>query len=177
MGAMLRVVGVGSPHGDDRVGWWLAERLAQRVEVGDEFQVACVASPLDLVEGLEGVGTLIVADAVHGGGGAPGTVVIRQWPDEDGLTEGLDASTHGLGVIDALRLAVVLRRLPGRVILFGVEASEGALKPWARHGEDRPGPDLEGEGTAATTWPAALVHLEDMVRTLTRLEAGRRRDE
>jgi hydrogenase maturation protease len=167
MGSTLRVVGVGSPHGDDRVGWWLADRLAGGSRAGVE--VVRAATPLDLIDDLDGVGTLIVADAVRGGGGPRGSVVIRRWPDEADLGAGRDGSTHGLGVVEALSLAVALGRLPGRVILFGIEAGDNDDDDEARSGK---APD--GDEGRATLWASALSRLEGMLDPMAlREETGR----
>src|SRR5208282_6898835 len=56
----VRVVGVGSPHGDDRVGWRLVEDLAESAGPGVEAVV--VAQPLGLLDYLDGCSALIVVD-------------------------------------------------------------------------------------------------------------------
>ena len=121
-----RVVGVGSPHGDDRIGWDLIEALtAAGPPAGVE--AVCLRTPLDLLEHLDGCETLVVVDACRGGG-SPGTIVEV---DRDLLaTEGAaGSSSHGLGLREALALAEALGRLPPRVIVFGVEMGPAAEVP------------------------------------------------
>jgi len=128
----VRVLAVGSPHGDDRVGWEIVERLQQEVPPGVE--VALLPEPVALLEQLEGCACLVLVDACRGGG-APGTVIRLTWPDRR-LAGGAGPSTHGLGVGTTLDLAEALGRLPPRVVLIGVEAGEctpgAALSPPVR---------------------------------------------
>jgi hydrogenase maturation protease len=122
----VRVVGVGSPHGDDAAGWevvqWLRQRLAGAP--GVEFHLADGGPRcLDL---LDGRGTLVLVDALFGDGGSPGTIHRLEWPDE--RIESLHAgSTHAFRPAEALRLAAALGLLPERVVVCGIEA--GGVNP------------------------------------------------
>ncbi len=128
----VRVVGVGSPHGDDRVGWRLVEGLAG--SAGPGMEAVAVAEPLGLLDHLDGCSSLVIVDACHAEG-VPGSVTILAWPGDRPEFE-RSRSTHGLGLAMALELAAVLGRLPPSVLLFAVEA--GACDP----GTD-PGVELE----------------------------------
>ncbi|MGE5757027.1 MAG: hydrogenase maturation protease [Planctomycetaceae bacterium] len=125
MRSIIRVVGVGSPHGDDQVGWRLAEGLAD--ETGSGLEAVVIADPIDLLVHLDGCESLIVLDACRTGR-PPGTVTCLTWPD-GGLETTGGRSTHGYGVASALALAHALGRLPPSVILFAVEA--GVCEPAA----------------------------------------------
>ena len=125
MGRGVRVVGVGSPHGDDRVGWRLVEDLAE--SAGPGVEAVAVAQPLGLLDHLDGCSALIVVDACRAGR-APGSVVVLTWPEDRPEFEG-SGSTHGLDLAMALEMADVLGRLPPSVLLFAVEA--GACGPVA----------------------------------------------
>jgi hydrogenase maturation protease len=119
-----RVLAVGSPHGDDRVGWEVVERL-RRLAPGVDAVV--LHDPVSVVHHLDGCACLVVVDASHSGA-PPGTVRRLAWPEaflerEDGV------STHGFGVGSALALAETLGRLPPRVVLLGVEVQ--ACEPGA----------------------------------------------
>ncbi len=120
----VRVVGVGSPHGDDRVGWRLVEDLAESVA---GVEAVAVAQPLGLLDHLDGCSVLIVVDACRAGR-APGSVVVLAWPEDWPEFEG-SGSTHGLDLAMALEMAGVLGRLPPSVLLFAVQA--GACGPVA----------------------------------------------
>jgi hydrogenase maturation protease len=110
MRSIIRVVGVGSPQGDDQVGWRLAEGLAG--ETGSGLESAVIADPIELLGHLDGCETLIVLDACRTGR-PPGTVTCLTWPDSR-LEMAGGHSTHGFGVASALALADALGRLPPR---------------------------------------------------------------
>ncbi len=103
-------------RGDDAVGPLVGDRLAEQgltvLDCGDE--------PTRLIEQIDGLDLLVVVDAVrstaqvgtvHRVGAENGAL-----PRDPGL-----ASTHALAVTDALALAEVLGRAPGRVVLVGIE--------------------------------------------------------
>lgn len=113
------VYGIGSPHGDDRLGWQVADALRQRVPPGVLVEVA--ADPLALLEVPIGCRLLIVVDACHWGG-EPGTIRRLVWPDAQ-LDPNRLVSSHAWGVREALLLAERLGRLPPHVVVLAVEVS------------------------------------------------------
>lgn len=123
MQPVIHVAGIGSPHGDDQVGWLVVESLAGLRLPG----VVCArrADPLELLDDVGRCDLLLVVDAVQSGR-VPGSLVLLAWPDASvELSRG--RSTHGFGLGEVLTLAGSLgRRLP-RVVLAGVEA--GAAGP------------------------------------------------
>jgi hydrogenase maturation protease len=116
---LVRVVGLGSPHGDDRVGWVAAERVEALALPG--VRVETSADPLTATDCPEGCRLLLLVDACRGAG-VPGSVHRFEWP-EPRLDTMPTFSSHSIGLVDALRLAATLGRLPARTILFGVEVS------------------------------------------------------
>ena len=67
----VMVMGLGSPHGDDQVGWCVIDNLEQ-----DGVVVAAlrkVKDPVDILEDLAGVERLFVVDACKSGG-QPGSI-------------------------------------------------------------------------------------------------------
>jgi hydrogenase maturation protease len=81
-----------------------------------------VAVPLDLLEVFDGYDTVVVVDATRSGT-APGTVTVTEGP----LASQGSASTHGLGLAEAVELARALDRLPWRLVVVGVEV--GSTEP------------------------------------------------
>jgi hydrogenase maturation protease len=124
-------VGLGSPHGDDQVGWLVAERLDAGPPPGWAVRRATV--PLDLFDWLGGIGRLVLCDACTGGG-RPGQLHRWRWPDATiaGLLRPL--GSHDFGLQDVLRLADTLGELPPETVLWGIEIGpEGELcdpSPW-----------------------------------------------
>lgn len=116
---MIRVVGIGSPFGDDRLGWEVAQQVAREVrdlpvtvEVRDRPGAGLLSS-------MQSGESLLLIDAVRGGG-QPGTLYRL------GLQELLQAasraaSTHEFGVAAAVQLARRLGQLPASIVLFGIE--------------------------------------------------------
>jgi hydrogenase maturation protease len=79
--------------------------------------------PSRLLDAWAGARFAIVVDAVRPGGGEPGQ--IHRFADgcpADG--DSLSASTHGLGIAEAIALGQALGRLPERLVVFAVEAED-----------------------------------------------------
>lgn len=115
------VVGVGSPHGDDGVGWAIADAVAARI--GDAVVVRRARTPAELLDWLAGIDSLDVCDAVVGQVDV-GSVHLWRWPA--GQIERVPfAGSHDLSLAAALALAEQLGKLPGEVRVWGV-GIEGA---------------------------------------------------
>ena len=115
----VRVVAVGSPLGDDAVGWEVLRAL--RLQIGDRpgIELHAVEGGQGLIDLLDGRGTLLVVDAVVTGAVA-GTVHCFGWPEPrvETLRPG---STHQVRPAEALRLAGTLGLLPPQVVVYGIE--------------------------------------------------------
>src|ERR1017187_7447859 len=112
----MLIIGCGNrQRSDDGAGILVAERLR---ELGIEADTR-IGEAADLIEAWKGADDVIIVDAVVTG--APvGTV--QAWDDRQPLTTiRATASTHGLGVAEAIELAHVLDRLPARLRVYGVE--------------------------------------------------------
>ena len=119
MSAATRVIGLGSPHGDDQAGWRLIETLRGRLEL--EVAIRAVGDPTELLDCLDGCRRLVIVDACHTGAPA-GTITRLSWPDPRILHQHRH-STHRFGVPAVLHLAQQLHRLPEHVVLLGVEVA------------------------------------------------------
>ncbi len=123
---MKRVLGVGSPWGDDRVGWELAERVAARH--GGDVEVRVLDRPgLGLIEHLHDAEAVLILDAVLAGESHPaGSVVEVELHElEPGGLRTL--SSHGFGVQEAIELATKLGPLPARLSLIGVAVTPASV--------------------------------------------------
>ena len=112
----MLIIGCGNrERSDDGAGILVAERLR---ELGIEAETR-IGEALDLMEAWNDADDVILVDAVLTG--APvGTV--QAWDGRQPLTTiRATASTHGLGVAEAIELAHVLDRLPARLRVYGVE--------------------------------------------------------
>lgn len=110
------MIGVGSPHGDDAVGWAVAEQLAAGPWPPDVEVLR--GAPLDCLDALQPDRAVVLVDATRCGL-APGRV---HRPSPEALREARGVSSHGLGVPEIVALARALGRLPQRLAVVGVEA-------------------------------------------------------
>jgi hydrogenase maturation protease len=117
------VIGVGNAYRcDDGVGPAVAERLRGR----RELEVAtCEQEPSRLLEAWADADMALVVDAVASGA-EPGTVHRFDASERALPTSVFRGSTHALGVGETIELARALGRLPGRVLVYGVEGDEFA---------------------------------------------------
>jgi len=112
----MLVIGVGNEfRSDDAAGIEAARRIRDRAP---HMKVQW-GEPLDLLELFGGETSAVVIDAVIGGG-EPGTI-HRIDVSERPFPSCLSASTHSLGISDAIELARMLGRLPEQVVIFGIE--------------------------------------------------------
>lgn len=116
----VRILGIGSPSGDDQAGWLVVDALVGcGVRTDDELVIEKLDRPgADLIPRLEDTGWVVLVDAMRSGGQA-GT--IRHFGQQDWPEYGGGLSSHGFGVLDALTLARELGCLPPRLDLYGIE--------------------------------------------------------
>jgi hydrogenase maturation protease len=140
-------VGLGSSHGDDRVGWLVADALAPRL--GEHAIVRQAAAPLDILNWLDGIDRLAICDACQGTGPAGSW---RRWPSPlEDFPAGRARHSHDLGLAASLQLAARLSTLPRDVLLWAVEI-----------GQAGPNQSASAEVTAAV--PAVV---DDVLQMLT----------
>ena len=137
------VLGIGSPFGDDRVGWEVIGRLRE-AGVAERFPAVrfeAVDRPgAMLLAELEGVDGAILVDAVEGGLAA-GEVVRLVGGEIEARAETL-LSSHGLGLGPALQMGRALGQLPDTLILHGVQLST------------LPNPESSGRSVSPPLWEA-----------------------
>lgn len=110
------VIGIGSAHGQDAIGWCVVEHLSR----SGIDQVECVAArcPSEILGRCEGVDALHLIDACIGPDS--GRIHRLQWPDERMIALRW-TSTHGMDVPGALQLATALGMLPASVTIWAME--------------------------------------------------------
>lgn len=119
MTAPIRILGIGSPFGDDRIGWEAAQRLAGKFDPARVSVSAHDRPGVQLIALMRGAATVVLLDAVKSGA-APGTLHrLEGEAVQDAAAQ--HASSHGFGISEALQLAQQLGELPPRVILLGME--------------------------------------------------------
>jgi hydrogenase maturation protease len=122
---LSRVVGVGCRDmGDDGVGPAVLDAL--REHAVDAADLVEVRDPTRLVELIQGVDRVVIVDAVTGAPAPPGSVLqLTEAHYEDRALR--STSSHGVGVVDALRLAAATvpadRLAHVRVVAVAVDPS------------------------------------------------------
>jgi hydrogenase maturation protease len=115
------LVGIGSPHGDDRAGWEVVDRLASRAPEGVVIRQAQV--PMDLLGWLDDFERLVVCDAAHHLG-PPGHTCRWKWPADE-IEATAWSGTHHLSLAATLALADRLGRSPPDVIVWAIAGESG----------------------------------------------------
>lgn len=114
------LIGVGSPHGDDQIGWLVADRLMSRGPL--ETRIEKVVSPLEILDRIEDVDWLGICDACQGTG-LIGAWTRWTWPVADVVRQSFTGS-HGISLSNVLTLGRTLGRLPQTVVIWGVEVDD-----------------------------------------------------
>lgn len=129
-------VGIGSPHGDDQIGWIVVRDLAAAMR--GEIDIKQASQPAELLDWLPDVEQLIICDACLAGGAA-GEIHRWDWPT-DRLATRERAGSHDLSLPFVLSLAERLGKLPPRVVVWGIEL-----------GDASPGAPLSGQVRSAVS--------------------------
>ena len=115
------VIGVGNAfRGDDAVGLEVAERLRGRAGLD---VVVCEQEPIQLLDAWAEADLALLVDAVSSGA-APGTIHRLDATAQPVPATVFRGSTHAFGVAEVVELGRALGRLPGRLLVFGVEGAE-----------------------------------------------------
>jgi hydrogenase maturation protease len=110
------VIGIGSHHGDDAIGWHVLEALREHTLPGCEL--VSVRTPVDALNHLHHLTDLHLVDACYG----LNTGMIHRWlwPTEE-LAAYHWTTSHDLNVVGVLQLADQLGILPSRTVLWAIE--------------------------------------------------------
>lgn len=136
----LSIHGIGSPHGDDRFGWNVVQRLSElltesrlkSIPAGRDatsLSLHTPASPVDILDHLTSEGRLVICDACRGLS-HPGEFRSFDWPScEIEVLAG--SGSHDFSLVDTLKLAERLGRLPTSVTIWVTERSpQDATRFW-----------------------------------------------
>jgi hydrogenase maturation protease len=111
-----RIIGLGSPHGDDQIGWLVARAIQ---EANIEADVSLLSAPVDLLNLCARESRLIVIDACRGEGRI-GTTRRWKWPT-DQFQPYKASNTHAIALPEVLKMAAPLGTLPEDVVIWGIE--------------------------------------------------------
>lgn len=118
------IIGLGSPHGDDQIGWELVRLLEGEETVHESLRLlACATVGWELLEFWKDAELAIIVDAVRSAA-MPGTLQRLELHPRSDLSV-LDTvqtlTSHGLDLPELIELAEALDSLPRRLVLIGVE--------------------------------------------------------
>jgi hydrogenase maturation protease len=129
-GFRVKVIGIGSPHGDDGLGWRAVEHLqggSLASLAGEDAQlelVACRHPGTALLELLGGCDLAVIIDAALAD--LPAGSVLRLDPEQDELPLVSNLSSHGMGVAAILDLARALQESPTWIRIFAIVGTKAA---------------------------------------------------
>jgi hydrogenase maturation protease len=124
MNQRVKIIGIGSPFGDDRFGWEAAEALrhsaAMNAVAPGRIEILALDRPGAMLPAhWQETDIVILVDAVRSGA-APGMRHCLEARDLPGTS--MLCSSHGFGLVPAIELARVLGNMPSRLLLRGMEA-------------------------------------------------------
>ena len=125
MSAPVRILGIGSPFGDDRTGWLAVDCIRASTWYRAQAPGTISAESFDrpgpaLLSIMDGASHAVLIDTMQSGA-PPGTLRHVEL-DELALSDSNFASGHSFGLADTLLLGRALALLPPRLTLLAVEA-------------------------------------------------------
>lgn len=122
----LRVLGIGSPFGDDQLGWEVIKLLQQKPSLypfmPHQLQLRCCDRPgIHLLELMRDASSVFLIDAVKTGA-AMGSLHYLKNEEISQIASNL--STHALGIAEAMAMGAALQELPSSVVLYGIEIAD-----------------------------------------------------
>ncbi|KTC80305.1 hydrogenase maturation protease [Legionella cherrii] len=120
---VIKVLGIGSPFGDDQAGWKVANALKHQLSKHPHLAPFLLIENHDrpgvrLIELMSGFNTVFIIDAVKSGS-AIGS--IHRFKNESILDSENRFSTHGISILQTLHLARALDELPADLLFYGIE--------------------------------------------------------
>ncbi len=112
-----RIIGIGSHHGADRLGWLLCDQLND-MQWPQTIDIHPCRTPAQLPELLRDCDSAIVLDTVITGQSAGQVIALDM--HELGTRSCSRHSSHGFGISEALELARALDQLPAAVKILGI---------------------------------------------------------
>ena len=121
--SLIRILGIGSPHGDDELGWRAidilgSENLSDRLSTHRLELLRLDRPGPRLIEHLTGANLVVIVDAMTSGS-APGTV--RRLDLNELETVLAPVSSHGLDLPASLALADALGMVTTDIVVVGIE--------------------------------------------------------
>lgn len=122
----LLILGIGSPFGDDRLGWEVVQGLQQKktlqVYSAEQLQfMSCDRPGLNLLDLMQQAKTVFLIDAVRTGAKVGSLLYLE---NEEIKTINSIQSTHEFGLANTIEMGKNLHLLPKNLVLYGIEVNE-----------------------------------------------------
>lgn len=119
----IKVLGIGSPFGDDRLGWEVVNQLQQCAEIQAlPIEIKTLDRPgMRLLEEFQSFQTVLLIDALQSGAAVGSLHCLEK---EALLNLPSPPSSHAIGIAEALKMAEAMEMLPENLLLFAIEISE-----------------------------------------------------
>lgn len=119
---MIKVLGIGSPFGDDQAGLKVIDALeASGITYPNVVLMRCDRPGMRLLELMNGAQQVLLIDAVKTGH-PKGTIHRLEGDDIQSLNAGY--STHHVGIVEALAIGKALNQCPDDIVLYGIEIED-----------------------------------------------------
>jgi len=115
----LRVIGIGSNHGVDQLGWLACEMLQKKMKAYPIDWQLC-RTPAQLPELFCNCDTAVLIDALISNKPIGQVLTLSK---DDLLSLSSPWSSHGISVVEALKLTEALGQLPANYIILGIATS------------------------------------------------------
>lgn len=127
MNSHTLVAGIGSPSGDDQLGWLVIDALRRGLPPARRPLLRQAATPMQLLDWLDDICAAVIVDACQGVGDV-GTISSWRWPDSR-LDQTRFVGTHDYPLAATLRLAQRLGKLPADVEIWTVTIDTAQDQP------------------------------------------------
>ncbi|OGV45519.1 MAG: hypothetical protein A3F46_06705 [Legionellales bacterium RIFCSPHIGHO2_12_FULL_42_9] len=122
----LHVLGIGSPFGDDHLGFYAINILKQRPKLAQLSPQQlhldyCDRPGMYLLELIKATQKVFLIDAIKTGA-AIGTLHCFKNEKIESINSNL--STHALGIGEAMKIGAALKILPPNIVLYGIEIGD-----------------------------------------------------
>ena len=126
----LCVFGIGSPFGDDNLGFEVVKQLQQDADLKslkpEKLHIQYLDRPgMHLLALMRNVNVVFLIDAVMTGASV-GT--LHRLENEEIHSAQSSFSTHSLGIAEVMSMGQALNDLPEKVVLFGIEIQEASCQ-------------------------------------------------
>lgn len=126
MNKKIAVIGLGSPHGDDQLGWLLIDALEKQFSTHNDIEFfRCYGSHAQWMRSYQEFAELIFIDAICSDG-LPGTLHQINLADLTGLGFYQTTSSHALNLMESLQLLESIYGKKVHATVYGIEIKASA---------------------------------------------------